>query len=158
MRTGADREALMRDLLGLRIALTLGGVLLATAFALVAGYAPALLAGTVLAALSVVALVFQHTLSIPLTTSLRLGYLSGLELARQAVAVVLFVAPDRAGCRCAAAAGGRARRQPGAAPADGGAGTREISMRMSFRPRRWAELLRLTVAFSLASAANTIYL
>jgi len=34
----------------------------------------------------------------------------------------------------------------------------EISMRMSFRPRSWIGLLRLTVAFSLASAANTIYL
>jgi O-antigen/teichoic acid export membrane protein len=34
----------------------------------------------------------------------------------------------------------------------------EISMRMSLRPRRWVKLLRLTVAFSLASAANTIYL
>ena len=64
---GAERDALMRDLLGLRVALTLGGVLIATAFAFAVGYGSALVTGTVLAALSVVALVFQHTLSIPLT-------------------------------------------------------------------------------------------
>lgn len=158
MRTGADRDALMRDLLGLRIALTLGGVLLATAFALVAGYAPALLAGTVLAALSVVALVFQHTLSIPLTTSLRLGYLSGLELARQAVAVVLFVVLIVLGAGvlpllAVALVVNLMLLPPTAALVRG-----EISTRMAFRPRRWAKLLNLTVAFSLASAANTIYL
>ncbi len=44
-----------------------------------------------LAALAMVALVLQHTLSIPLDHGLRLGCLSGLELARQALTVVLFV-------------------------------------------------------------------
>ena len=47
MRAGADRDALMRDLLGLRVALTLVGVVLAGAFALAAGYDAALLPGTV---------------------------------------------------------------------------------------------------------------
>ena len=61
MRTGADRDALMRDLLGLRVTLTLVGVLLATAFAVAAGYTPALVVGTVLAALSVVAVVLFST-------------------------------------------------------------------------------------------------
>jgi O-antigen/teichoic acid export membrane protein len=158
MRSGADRDALMRDLLGLRVALTLGGVLLATAFALIAGYAPALLAGTVLAALSVVALVFQHTLSIPLTTNLRLGYLSGLELGRQAVTVVLFVVLIVLGAGvlpllAVALVVNLMLLPPTAALVRG-----EISTRMALRPRRWARLLNLTVTFSLASAANTIYL
>jgi O-antigen/teichoic acid export membrane protein len=158
MRTGADRDALMSDLLGLRVTLTLVGVLLATAFAVAAGYPPALVVGTVLAALSVVAVVFQHTLSIPLTTRLRLGYLSGLDLARQAVTVVLFVVLILLGASvlpllAVALAVNLLLLPPTAALVRG-----EISTRIALHPRRWVRLLRLTVAFSLASAANTIYL
>ena len=155
---GVEREALMRDLLGLRITLTLVGVLLAVAFAFAAGYTPALVAGTVLAAFSVVALVFQHTLSIPLTTSLRLGYLSGLDLARQAATVLLLVVLILLGAGvlpllAVALAVNLLLLPPTAALVRG-----EISTRVALRPRGWARLLRLTVAFSLASAANTIYL
>jgi O-antigen/teichoic acid export membrane protein len=158
MRSGAERDALMRDLLGLRVVLTLVGVLIATAFAFVVGYPPALLAGTALAALAVVAMVFQHTLSIPLTTRLRLGYLSALEVARQAVTGALLVGLVLLGggvlpLLAVALVANLLLLAPTAALVRG-----EISMRMSIRPSRWVKLLRLTVAFSLASAANTIYL
>lgn len=158
MRSGTSRDELMRDLLGLRISLTLVGVVLATAFALAAGYAPALLAGTVIAALSVVALVIQHTFSIPLTTSLRIGFLSVLEVARQAVTVVLFVVLIvlKAGVLPLLAvtlAVNLLLIPPTAIVVKG-----QISMRIAIRMRRWLSLLRLTVTFSLASAANTIYL
>lgn len=158
VRAGAEREALMRDLLGLRVMLTLVGVALAAMFALAAGYEASLLAGTVLAALAVVALVFQHTLSIPLTTALRLGAISGLDLARQAVTVALLVALIAAGAGIAAllAVGlvvNLLLLPPTAALVRG-----EISTRLALHPRRWAALLGLTLTFSLASAANTIYL
>ena len=158
LRVGAERDALMRDLLGLRVTLTLGGVLLATAFAVAAGYQPALIAGTVLAALSVVAMVFQHTLSIPLTARLRLGYLSGLDLARQAATVVLIVILILLGAGvlpllAVALIVNLLLIAPTAALVRG-----QISTRMALHPRGWSRLLRLTVAFSLASAANTIYL
>jgi O-antigen/teichoic acid export membrane protein len=157
VRKGADRDAFMRDLLGLRVALTLVGVLLATAFALAAGYSSALVAGTVLAALSVVALVYQHTLSIPLTTALRLGVLSALDLARQAMSVVLIVALVLAGAGVfpfllVALVVNLLLIVPTAMLARG-----RISTRMAVRPRAWAALLRLTVSFSLASAVGTIY-
>jgi O-antigen/teichoic acid export membrane protein len=158
IRTGADREELMRDLLGLRITLTMMGVGLATAFAAAAGYAPSLLIGTVLAALSVVAVVFQHTLSIPLTTELRLGFLSLLEVARQAITVLLFVLLILLGAGvlpllAVALVVNLLLIPPTAALVRG-----KISTRLILRPRRWRSLLGLTVAFSLASAANTIYL
>ena len=158
VRSGVDRESLMRDLLGLRVCLTLVGVLLASIFAVVVGYDAALLAGTVIASLSIVALVFQHTLSIPLTTSLRLGYLSALEVSRQAVMVVLFVVLIVLGAGvlpllAVALVVNLLLLPPSAALVRG-----EISMRMRFRPRGWMGLMRLTVAFSLASAANTRYL
>ncbi len=155
---GVERDALMRDLLGLRVTLTLVGVLLAAAFAFAAGYTPALTLGAVLAALSVVALVFQHTLSIPLTTSLRLGYLSALDLARQSATVVLFVVLIVLGAGVlpllAVALVVNLLLLPATAVLVRG----QISTRLALHPRGWARLLRLTIAFSLAAAANTIYL
>ena len=154
---GRERTQLMSDLLGLRVALTLVGVLLTTGFALAAGYDGALVIGTVLAALSVVALVYQHTLSIPLSTSLRLGALSLLDLARQAMSVVLIVALVLAGSGLvwflAIALAVNVLLIIPTARLAGGA----ISTRMAIRPRAWAALLRLTVSFSLASAVGTIY-
>ena len=76
---GAERDALMRDLLGLRMSLTLVGVLLAPPFALAAGYSPALLAGTVLASLGNDRAGRPAHLTIPLTAALRLGALSLLD-------------------------------------------------------------------------------
>lgn len=157
IRHGEDREALMRDLLGLRVALTTVGVLLALAFALAAGYDLSLLVGTAFAALSVVAIVYQHTLSIPLNTQLRLGALSVLELIRQALSVVLIVALVALGSGVlpfliVALVVNLLLIPPTASMAKG-----LITMRMALRPRRWARLLRLTVAFALASAVGTIY-
>jgi O-antigen/teichoic acid export membrane protein len=82
-----EREVMMRDLLGLRVALTLFGVLLVTAFVIAAGYNDALVLGAIVASFATVTLVFQHTLSIPLSTDLRLGTLSTLEVARQVLSV-----------------------------------------------------------------------
>lgn len=158
MRAGAERESLMRDLLGLRVMLTLVGVVLATAFAVAAGYAPALVGGTVLAALSIVALVFQHTLSIPLTAQLRIGYISALEVARQVLTVILFVVLIVLGAGvlpllAVAFVVNLMLIPPTAALVRG-----QISTRLAFHPRRWRGLIGPTVTFSLASAANTIYL
>jgi O-antigen/teichoic acid export membrane protein len=158
LRTGAERDALMRDLLGLRVTLTLVGVLLATGFALAAGYAPALVAGTVLAALSIVAMVFQHTLSIPLTTRLRLGYLSALDLARQAATVLLFVVLILLDAGVLPLLGVALVVNLLLLPATAALVRGEISTRFALHPRGWTKLLRITVVFSLASAANTIYL
>ena len=157
MREGADRDALMRDLLGLRVTLTTGGVVLAMAFALAVGYSDALLVGTLAASLATVALVLQHTFSIPLTAELRLGALSLLELARQALSVIAIVALVLLGAGVLPLLAvtllvNLLLLAPSAALVRG-----RISMRMELRPRRWASLLRLTVAFSLATAVGTIY-
>jgi len=157
VREGADREALMRGLLSLRVALTLVGVLLATAFALAARYDAALLLGTVLASLGTVALVVQHTYTIPLSVALRLGTLAWLELARQLVSVAALVALVLAGAGvlpllAVTLAVNLALIAPTAALA-----RRQISLRMSLRPRGWAELMRLTVSYSVATAVGTIY-
>lgn len=155
---GEERAAMMRDLLALRIALTGVGVALATAFALAAGYDDALLLGTVAASLATVALVFQHTLQIPLTTDLRLGAVSALELARQALWAIGIVV-------LAALGAGvfpllaimlpvyAVMIVPTALLVRG-----RVSARIVLRPAAWPPLLRATVTFSLATAVGQLYI
>jgi O-antigen/teichoic acid export membrane protein len=157
VREGSDRDTLMRDLLGLRVSLTLIGVLLAFAFALAAGYDDTLLLGTLAASLATVALVFQHTLSIPLSASLRLGTLSLLELTRQVLtvgAIVVLVLGD-AGILPLLTVTLLANLL--LVPLTAVFVRGQISMRMQWHPRRWLALLSLTVSFSLATAVGTIY-
>ncbi|HEV3046252.1 MAG TPA: hypothetical protein VGY13_02725 [Solirubrobacteraceae bacterium] len=157
VREGAEREQLMRDLLGLRIVLTALGVVLVGGFALAAGYPPALFAGAVLASAGTVALVVQHTHTIPIGAELRIGTLSALELARQALSVAAIVALVLAGAGllpllAVVPAVNLALIAPTAALARG-----RISLRVGLHPRRWLGLLRLTVSYSLASAVGTLY-
>jgi O-antigen/teichoic acid export membrane protein len=157
VREGADRDGLMRDLLGLRVILTVGGVALAMAFAVAADYDAALVAGTLAASLATIALVLQHTLTIPLSAELRLGALSALELVRQALTVGAIVALVTLGAGvfpllAATLVVNLLLLAPTAALVRG-----RVSLRIELRPRRWVSLLRLTVAFSLASAVGTLY-
>jgi O-antigen/teichoic acid export membrane protein len=157
VREGTDREMLMRDLLGLRVVLTLLGVVLATLFAALAGYDLALLAGTVVAGLATVALVLQHTLSIPLSAELRLGALSLLDLTRQALTVLALVLLIVVHAGLFPLLAVTLVVYLLLMPASIALARGRISLRMELRPRRWASLLRLTVAFSLATAVGTIY-
>jgi O-antigen/teichoic acid export membrane protein len=157
VRVGADREALLRDLLGLRISLTMVGVVLATAFALAAGYDTALLAGTVVAGLATVALVLQHTLSIPLAASLRMGAISSLELVRQTLTVVAIVILIALGAGVFPLLAVALLVNVVLVPLTAALVRGEISLRIQLRPRRWLALLKLTVYFALATAVGTIY-
>jgi O-antigen/teichoic acid export membrane protein len=157
VREGAERDMLMRDLLGLRVVLTLVGVVLATLFAALAGYELALLAGTVVAGLATVTLVLQHTLSIPLSAELRLGALSLLDLARQALTVLALVLLIVLHAGLFPLLAVTLVVYLLLMPASIALARGRISLRMEVRPRRWASLLRLTVAFSLATAVGTIY-
>jgi O-antigen/teichoic acid export membrane protein len=157
VRAGAERAALMRDLLGLRVVLTTIGVLLVAAFALAAGYDTALLLGAVLAGLGTIALVVQHTHTIPLTAALRMGTLSALDLARQvltvgAIVLLIVLGAGVLPLLAVALAVNLVLIAPTAALAK-----HQISLRIGLRPRHWLALLRLTVSFSLATAVGTIY-
>jgi O-antigen/teichoic acid export membrane protein len=154
---GARRDALMRNLLGLRVALASVGVLAIAGFATAAGYGPALLVGAVLASLGTIALVVQHTHTIPIAAELRLGTLSLLELARQVLSVAAIVALVVLGAGllpllAVALAVNVVLILPTATLA-----RHQISLRIGVSPRQWLSLLRLTVSFSLAAAVGTIY-
>jgi O-antigen/teichoic acid export membrane protein len=155
---GAARDALMRDLLGLRMVLTAVGVLLVTGFALAAGYSTALLVGAVLASLSTIALVVQHTHTIPITAALRLGTLSALELARQVLTVAAIVALVLFGSGVLALLAVALAVNLVLIPPTAALAKHQISLRPGLRPHHWRALLLVAVSFSLASAVGTIYI
>jgi O-antigen/teichoic acid export membrane protein len=90
-RRPEERGALMRNLLGLRLVLTALGVAGAVAFAAVVGYAPVVVLGTVLAGVGAVATAVQSTLGVALSAALRFGWITVLDLLRQAVTTVGIV-------------------------------------------------------------------
>jgi O-antigen/teichoic acid export membrane protein len=157
VREGAERAALMRDLLGLRMLLTALGVLLVAGFAVAAGYGPALLIGAVLASLGTVALVVQHTHTIPIAAALRLGTLSALEVARQALSVGAIVVLVLLGAGVLPLLAVVLAVNLVLIPPTTALARHQISLRVSLRPRHWLELLKLTVSFALATAVGTLY-
>jgi O-antigen/teichoic acid export membrane protein len=158
VREGAERDALMGDLLGLRMVLTSVGLLLVIGFSLAAGYDTALLWGAILASLSTIALVVQHTHTIPISAALRIGTLSALELARQAMTVALIVGFVLLGAGVLPLLAVALIVNVALIPPTAALARHQISLRMGFRPRDWLELLRLTVSFSLAGAVGTLYI
>jgi O-antigen/teichoic acid export membrane protein len=157
VREGAERDELMRDLLGLRMVLTAVGVLLVVVFAVAVGYDTALLVGAALAGLGTVALVVQHTHTIPIAAGLRLGTLSALDLARQVLTVGAIVALVLVGSGVLPLLAVALAVNLVLIPPTATLARHQISLRLSLRPRQWLELLRLTVSFSLAAAVGTIY-
>ena len=90
-RDRKERDRLIANVLGIRLAVSVLGVAVATAFALVAGYDRTMVIGTVLAGTGMVIATVQQTYSIPIGVSLRFGWLSTLDFLRQATFVGLVV-------------------------------------------------------------------
>jgi O-antigen/teichoic acid export membrane protein len=79
----SDGRRLLRNLLGIRLVLALGGVSIAVLFGLLVGYPAVMVIGTVIAGLGMVFFVVQDGCSIPLQVGLRFGWVAGLQLAIQ---------------------------------------------------------------------------
>jgi O-antigen/teichoic acid export membrane protein len=154
---GAARQSAMRAIMGLRYTLSLAGVLVGLAFALVAGYDSALVVGAIGAGAAVVVAAVQQLVVTPLQCELRFGWLAAMSLAAQALQVVAIVVLVLAG-----------------------AGLVEflwvgvplalillvwaivlVGPKMSLRPSlRWAEiwpLLKDTLPYTFAVALNVVY-
>jgi O-antigen/teichoic acid export membrane protein len=95
--TGArsDGRRFLRNLLGIRLVLALGGLVVAVLFGLLVGYPVVMVLGTVIAGCGMVFLVVQDGCAIPLQVGLRFGWVAGLQLALQvgvAIEAVLLAA------------------------------------------------------------------
>jgi O-antigen/teichoic acid export membrane protein len=151
------RDAVMRQLIGVRLAMSTVALVLAGGFALVAGYDAVLVKGTVAVSLGFLFSTLQTLLAVPLQATLRFGWATALELVRQAVTVVLIVAlaisgagllpffavPIGAGLVVVIATVPRVR---GLTP-----------LRPAFHVREWGRLLRATLPWAIATALSAAY-
>lgn len=152
----AQRGPLMRDLLGLRIALTLVGGAVVVALAALA-YSTTLAAGVALACLGLLLLAAQDNFALPLLVELRLGVVSAIELGRQALASVLIIALVLAGATLLAFLSVSIPVGAVALVCTGllVRGTRSLAP--AFSLARWRRLLAPVLPYSLAIAASAIY-
>lgn len=156
-RQGAARQEVMRDILGLRLALTTVGVVLAVAFAVVADYTPGMIGGTALGGAGVLLIGLYTAFAIPLSAELRLGAVTLLDLLRNALSsallgvlaltgaglVGLLAVPLPVGILLVIAAYPLVRDQ--------------MPWRPSIALRRWRSLLSEVLPYAMATAVGFIY-
>ena len=148
----------MRELLGLRLCLTLSGAAIAAAIAAGIGYDWQLVVGAALGGIGLALTVVQTTFAIPLAVGLRNVALTGLDIGRQLLTVVGYAIVALAGGGVLALLGvtvpvGAAMAAAAALLAQG-----QVPLALSVRVRDWARLLSASVAFVMATAVGTIYL
>jgi O-antigen/teichoic acid export membrane protein len=155
--SGAARDHFMRNLLGLRIAISLLAVILATGFAVAAGYETELVLGTALASLGIALGSLQTTVAAPLTATLRLGQTSALELLRQAVLVGLTALLIALGAGVLPLLAALVPAALVVLATTAFLAHKHMPVRPALRPAGWVALIRTTVAFSLATGVGTMY-
>lgn len=156
-RSGEDRDRVLRDLLGLRLILTLVGVLAAVGVAAAIGYSETLVAGVAVTGVAVIFTVLQNAYGVGLQAQLRLGWVTAADVLRQAataVAVVVLVVLDATLFELflAAFVGNLVALVFIAVAARG-----TMPLRPAFRLRRAAALLRDTLVYAVATAIGALY-
>ncbi len=157
VRQGLDREHLMRDVLGLRILITSVSIVLATGFAVSAGYDGARIVGTAVAGIGLGLVSVQSTVAVPLFTMLRLGQTTALELLRQAIWVGLLVLLALLGAGILPLLAATIPAGLVMLAATAALTRRHMPIRPALRPAMWATLLRDTLTFSLATGVGAMY-
>ncbi len=153
-----ERKArLMGDRLGLQIATTLIAVAICGVFALLAGYGAARAWGALAAAVGLGLAALQVTVAVPLTSSLRLGVTSGLELARQAILVGLTVILVLVGVGLLPFLVALIPSSLAVLATTWVLAHRLVRLRPAFHPRAWVDLARPALVLSLSSGLATIY-
>lgn len=157
VRHGSDRDRLMRNLLGIRLVLTVVGVAGATVFAALAGYGRPLVLGTLLAGAGLLTYVAQAAFSVGLWAQLRLGWVTAVDVLRHLVVVLVIVALVLTDAGILALL---------AAPIAGGMVAMpltiklvrgQIPLRPAFERAVWRAILRETVSLAVAGAVYHMY-
>jgi len=156
VRDEDGRAALLRDLLGLRLTLTLGGVVVLAAIAAVA-YSSTVVAGVAIAGVGLLLQVTQDNYAVLLQVNLRLGWVTVLDVLRQLMTVALVGVLVLAGARllafvavaivvgiaCTALAACLVRGQR--------------SLRPTFHRAQWRAMIVQILPYSAAVAAAALY-
>lgn len=153
----ADKRAFMRNLVGMRIVLTLIGTGFAVLFAAVAGYGGTFVAGTALAGAGALTYAAQGTAGLPLIAELRMGWITAADVLRQTVFVLAIVG-------CVVTGAGLLPLLAATIPA-GVASTAlliwvlrgRIVWRPAFEADAWRRMARAALPIATAGAINSAY-
>lgn len=156
MRPPQERAALARDLLGLRITLTLLGGVAVTAIASVA-YSGELAAGVALAAFGLMLQATQDNFVIELVVGLRLAWVAALDLTRQLLTVVLTVTLVLLGARLLPFLGMSIPVGVVVLGVTVLLVRRGRRLTPTFSPRRWRAFTAAMLPYSAAVAAAALY-
>lgn len=156
-RAGAARDRFMRNLIGMRAALTVVGVAAAIVLTLAAGYGGEMVAGVALGGAGLLLVNVQLSYQVPLATGLRLGWIAVIDVVRQAVTVLALVVLVVVGTGLLPFF---------AVPIVAGAATLAltlplvrgtVSLRPAFARREWTQLLAATLPYAAATALGAVY-
>ena len=151
----SDGQLFLRNLLGIRFAIALSGLVVAVLFGLLVGYPPVMVIGTVIAGAGMIVVVAQDGCSIPLQVGLRFGWVAGLQLLIQVGAAIEAVGPRGrrpAPLLCAATA-----RRHSSAYFDGDSWRSRLPSRSRARHKEWRRMVGLILPFSAAVVLSVVY-
>jgi len=156
-RTGAERDAAMSSMLGIRMLLSAIGLVAAVAFAAGAKYDGAIVAGTAVAAVGLTIQVVGTLLLVPLQGMMRLGSVAAIDLLRNALTTVLVVAVVLAGAGIVPLLAVLAPASLVALIVTARLVRGAMPLRPQMRVATYGPLLRETFPFAIAIALNSVY-
>jgi len=155
--TGAARATAMANMLGIRLLLSVAGLVAAIGFAVAAGYSRTIVLGTAVAGIGLTIQLLQTLLSVPLQSQMRLGWVAAADLLSNAVTTVLIVALVLLGAGIVPLLAVLIPACLSALILTVFLVRGSISLRPSLRFADYAPLLRETLPFAVAIALSSIY-
>jgi O-antigen/teichoic acid export membrane protein len=155
--TGPEQRQLMSDLLGLRIVLTLAGVIGGVVFALAAGYERTLVEGTALAGAGLFLLNLQYTLTVPLMANMRLGWQALNDFLGQFVMAAGMIALVVAGASLLPFFAMSSIAALATLALTVSLVRRETPLLPSFHASRWRTLMSESLMYAAATALGAVY-
>jgi O-antigen/teichoic acid export membrane protein len=156
-REGGERDAAMSGMLGIRVLLSVIGVIGATVFAAAAGYDETIVLGTAVAGIGLTIQLLQTLLAVPLQGTMRLGWVAATDLLRNAVTTLLIVALVLASAGIVPLLAVIAPACLSALLLTAGLVRGTMPLRPSFHFAVYAPLLRETLPFAVAIALSSVY-
>ena len=113
--------------------------------------------GTLLAGVALLLITIQQTVSVPLSSSLRFGWVSALEFLRQAALVAVVVALVLGGAACSRSWPRPFRSSSSCWRSRPCSSRGIVPLVPAFHRKEWIAILRLAAAYSAATAVGTVY-
>jgi O-antigen/teichoic acid export membrane protein len=153
-----EREPFVAGLAGLRLLTTAAGVVIAVVFALVAGYDREMVVGSAIVGAGLLVFAVQATWVVPLQSRLRLGWVTAVELVRQAATVATIALLVLVGASLVPFFWVTAVATLAALVLTVPLVRGLVPLLPSLRGTDWRRVLALTIPFAAANAVGAVYI